>query len=48
MLEGDEIRSFKWQMADLHKCYDGTGENLIIHAQLSPEIEEGKRLEMES
>jgi hypothetical protein len=47
-LEGDEIRSFKWQMADLHRCYDGTGSNLILHAQLSPEPEEGRQMETES
>lgn len=47
-LEGDEISSFKWQMTDLQKCYDGPGKSLIVHAQLSPEPEDGKRLEEES
>jgi hypothetical protein len=43
MVTGD-LMDLKTQMEDLQKCYTGKGKNLTIHAQLSPVIEEGKKL----
>ena len=41
---GDNDQDFAMQMSDLQKCYTGKGRNLTIHAQLSPAIDEGKKL----
>lgn len=41
-LEGEELKEYRYQMADLQRCYSGTGKSLTIHAQLSPSIEDGK------
>ena len=46
-LEGEELKEYRYQMADLQRCYSGTGKSLTIHAQLSPSIEDGKKLSMD-
>jgi hypothetical protein len=43
-LAGDDISDFRMQMEDLHKCYTGRSEKLIIHAVISPAPEEGINL----
>lgn len=43
-LEGENIDDYRSQMADLQKCYRGSGKSLTIHAQLSPAIGDGKKL----
>lgn len=43
-LAGDNISDFRMQMEDLHKCYTGRSEKLIIHAVISPTPEEGINL----
>jgi len=43
-LAGDDISDFRMQMEDLHKCYTGRSEKLIIHAVISPTPEEGINL----
>lgn len=43
-LKGENIEDFKMEFSDLQQCYNGRSRNLIIHAQLSPSIEDGQRL----
>lgn len=43
-LAGDDLPDFRMQMEDLHKCYAGRSEKLIIHAVISPAPEEGINL----
>jgi hypothetical protein len=43
-LIGNDKNELLIQMEDLQKCYTGKGKNLTIHAQLSPAIEDGKKL----
>lgn len=47
MLQGENITDFRLQMEDLQKCYRGKANSLTIHAQISPTIEDGKKMMME-
>lgn len=46
-LEGESIFDYRLQMADLQRCYNGTGIRLTLHAQLSPTIKNGKNLSVD-
>lgn len=44
-LVGENIDDYRMQMEDLEKCYTGYGKQLLVHAILTPAIEDGRRLD---
>lgn len=47
-LLGESLEDYRMQMEDLEKCYTGYGKQLLIHAILSPSIEDGQKLDRET
>ncbi|HEY0297596.1 MAG TPA: relaxase/mobilization nuclease domain-containing protein [Arachidicoccus sp.] len=44
-MAGDNLDDYRMQLEDLQQCYRGHGKQLILHAILSPTIEDGQRLD---